>query len=239
MATKKAKKKRDFFKNGEQLLALVAHELRNPLNTIQAGLRVLERCSSLEQVATTRDMMERQLHHAMRLVHDLLDVGLLRRGKLKLSMRPTLISEIVAQALETSRGAIKDGNHSLKVSLPQEPVSVMGDGARLAQALINLLDNASRHCPDGSYISLSARQDGQHILMAVSDSGPGLAQSHFDRVFDAFHQIEPADGRSKSGLGVGLFIVRMIVEGHGGKVRVTSGDEAPGATFTITLPAAR
>ena len=239
MVTKEAQKKKLSFKNAEQLLTLVVHELRNPLNTIQAGLRVLERCSSWEQVATTRDMMERQLHHALRLVHDLLDVGQLRQGKFKLSMKPTLISEIVAQSLETSRGAINDGKHSLKVSLPREPLSIMGDGPRLAQALINLLDNAAHYCPEGSHIDLSARRDGQHIVISVSDSGPGIREAQLERVFDAFHRAEAAEGRTKSGLGVGLFIVRMIVEGHGGHVRVTSGQESSGATFHITLPAAR
>ena len=230
-ALKEADRRKDEF------LATLAHELRNPLAPICNALGILEKTK--ENVATfcqVRDMMDRQMKHMVRLVDDLLDVSRISRGKIELQKERLDLATVVHSALETSRLRIEEGHHELAVVLPEEPVVVEGDLIRLAQALSNLLHNAAKYTPQGGRITLSVELEDMQGVIRVRDNGVGIPQKMLPDIFEMFVQGERSLDRSQGGLGIGLTLVRSLVEMHGGTVEAHSEGLGHGAEFVVRLP---
>jgi PAS domain S-box-containing protein len=222
----------------DEFLATLAHELRNPLAPIQNGLHVL-RLRHGADVAEPVGMMERQLRHLVHLVDDLLDVSRVTSGKITLRPERLDLRDVVASALETSRPLADAARHRVEVRLPDEPLPVDGDKTRLAQVLTNVLTNACKYTPEGGRIEVSAEADGESVAVRVADTGVGIPRDMLPKVFDVFTQVGRSIDRSQGGLGLGLALVRKLVEMHGGSVRADSPGPGQGSTFVVRLPLAR
>jgi PAS domain S-box-containing protein len=225
----------------DEFLAILSHELRNPLAPIRNALHVLRRreAAGLDLGKDSRpliDILERQTEHLIRLVDDLLEVSRITAGKIEL--RKTLIdlSEVVRQALQTSAPAIEAARHELRVSLEEKPMVVEGDSVRLVQALANLLINAAKYTPPGGHIEITGRRLGEECEISVRDNGIGIAPEMLARVFDLFTQSPEAKLRMQGGVGVGLALVRRLVEMHGGWIEGRSEGHGRGAEFVMRLP---
>lgn len=224
----------------DEFLATLAHELRNPLAPIRTGLQLLGAGPPADaaQYRAVTHMMERQMNQLRRLIDDLLEVSRISTGKLTLQREPLDLREVVSMALEACQPLIDRGGHRMSVTVPDEPLWVDGDPARLSQALSNLLNNACKYTPDGGSIWLTLdRADGQAVLR-VRDSGVGLPEDMIARVFDMFAQVNRSLERAQGGLGIGLALVRSLVTMHGGRVVAESPGPGQGSSFTIELPLA-
>jgi signal transduction histidine kinase/DNA-binding response OmpR family regulator len=221
-----------------EFLSMLAHELRNPLAPISNAVQVL-RMRGLDQpeLHWARDIIERQVKHMTRLVDDLLDISRITRGKIRLQREPVEIGAVVALAVEASRPAIEARHHHFDLALPHQSLWVDGDAARLAQVLTNLLNNAAKYTEEGGTISLSASQQGAEIVVRIRDTGIGIPADMLGAVFDLFTQVDRALDRSQGGLGIGLTLVRRLVEMHGGSVEAHSGGGGRGSEFVVRLPA--
>jgi PAS domain S-box-containing protein len=221
----------------DDFLALLAHELRNPLAPLRNGLQVMRLASGdAAMVARMRDVMERQLTHLVRLVDDLLDVSRISRNKMELRRSRVLLADVVNSAVETAQPALAAAGHELTVSLPPEPVHLDADLTRLAQVIGNLLNNSAKYTGRGGHVSLTARREGDQIAVAVQDDGVGIPAYALPNVFDMFSQVDRSIERSTGGLGIGLALVKGLVEMHGGTVEAESPGEGKGSTFTLRLP---
>jgi PAS domain S-box-containing protein len=221
----------------DEFIATLAHELRNPLAPLRNGLEILRRTQDLPpQVVRTRDMMERQLRHMVRLVDDLLDVSRISRGKLELRRQPVPVQQAVEEALETSRPALEAAGHQVCLDLAESPVAVFGDGMRLAQVFGNLLHNAAKYTPPGGHVSVTLRTEGQEALVEVTDNGLGIRGEMLPHVFDLFAQSDDATRNGQGGLGIGLWLVRRLVELHGGRIEARSEGLGHGSCFAVRLP---
>lgn len=221
----------------DEFLAMLAHELRNPLTPISNAAHVLGRLETQEpRVAWAQQIITEQVNHLSRLVDDLLDVSRIVRGKTTLSMEPVELAGFVGQALEMARPQIDAMRHRVEVQLPGEPVHVRGDPVRLAQVLLNLLDNAAKYTPEGGSIRVDARVAGPVVEIRVRDSGIGIPADLLPRMFDLFQQGERTLDRGQGGLGIGLTLVKRLVEMHGGVLEAESAGSGLGSTFTICLP---
>jgi PAS domain S-box-containing protein len=221
----------------DEFLALLAHELRNPLAPLRNGLQVLRLAGGdAEEAGRAREMMDRQLSHMVRLIDDLLDVSRINRNKMELRRSRVLLADVVGAAVETARPLIDAGGHELTVSLPQRPVYLDADLTRLAQVFSNLLTNSAKYTPPGGRIWLSAERRGGGVAVLVRDTGIGIPAEALLRIFDMFSQVDRSIERSTGGLGIGLALVKGLVEMHGGTVAAESGGEGQGSTFTVTLP---
>ncbi len=223
----------------DQFLALLGHELRNPLAPIMAGLELLRQkfakpgaCID-DGLIRTRDIIERQSHHLARLVDDLLDISRISSGKIELRKAPVTMQEIVESAVTTSQPILDERHHQLQVDLASEPLHVTGDTVRLVQVVANLLNNAARYTPDEGNIAISCRRQNDQVELRVRDNGRGISPEFLSRVFDAFSQEEARPG---SGLGLGLSVVRQLVVMHDGTVSVQSDGPGLGSEFTVRLP---
>jgi PAS domain S-box-containing protein len=222
----------------DEFLATLAHELRNPLAPLRNSLLVMRTATgNAELVEHARDVMERQVAQLRRLVDDLLDVSRISTGKMELRKSRVVLTAVVHSALEATREAI-EADHTLVVSLPPREIVLEADAARLAQVITNLLDNAAKFTPAGGTISLGAQQRGGEILITVADTGIGIAGSSLQTIFDVFVQGDNSFERRHSGLGIGLSLVKRLVEMHGGSVSADSGGPGLGSTFTLRLPLA-
>jgi PAS domain S-box-containing protein len=222
-----------------EFLAMLGHELRNPLAPIRNALGVLEvRPDADERARTARDIIDRQVEHLTRLVDDLLDVGRITSGKISLRRERVELAAVATRAVEGSRPLLDERRHALEVSLPDEPVVVEGDETRLAQVVLNLLNNAAKYTPPGGHIRLRARVEEGRAVMRVRDDGMGIPADLLPRVFDLFAQGERTLERSEGGLGVGLTLVRRLVEMHGGSVEARSDGPGRGSEFVVRLPLA-
>jgi signal transduction histidine kinase/CheY-like chemotaxis protein len=220
-------------------LAVLAHELRNPLAPILHAVEVLRLAGPTNPaLAQARDVVERQVRLMTRLVDDLLDVTRIAQGKLQL--RPTRfdLAEAVAQAVQTTAPLFEAQQHRLSVHLPTEPLSLEGDQARIVQVLVNLLSNAAKYTDRGGEVRLTAGREDGDVVLRVRDNGAGIEPEMLPRVFDLFTQIDRLLDRSQGGLGIGLTLVRRLVELHGGRVAARSEGPGKGSEFTVTLPAA-
>jgi PAS domain S-box-containing protein len=222
----------------DEFLATLAHELRNPLAPIRSGLQVL-RVSPPggEPAAQTMAMMERQVHHLVRLLDDLMEVSRITQGRVALRKQDFDLAEAVRTAVEASRPLVAAAAHRLELELPEEPLRVHADPVRVAQVLSNLLNNAAKYTPDGGRISLSVRRDGAAAQIRVRDSGIGIAPEMLPRLFEKFAQLPGAAKHSHGGLGIGLSLARTLVELHGGTIQAMSTGEGKGAEFVVSLPA--
>jgi signal transduction histidine kinase len=217
-----------------EFLATLAHELRNPLAPIRSCVGILQR--GVSDPAPVLEVMERQVHHMVRLVDDLLELSRITRGKVELRQEDVELSALFAAARDTSRPLIDAGSHSLEVRLPAEPLWVHADPVRIAQVLSNLLNNAARYTDAGGRIVLEGRAEGGDALIAVTDNGVGLTPGAIEGVFDMFSQADGRDSRAQHGLGIGLALVRNLVEMHGGSVDAHSEGPGKGSRFEVRLP---
>ena len=221
----------------DDFIALLAHELRNPLAPIRTGLQILRLAGKdPSAVDRTRDMMDRQLTHMVRLIDDLLDVSRIGRNKMELRKERILLSDVVNAAVETARPLVDAEGHELTVSLPARPIYLDADLTRLAQVLSNLLSNSSKYTSRGGHLALSARKRGDQVVISVKDDGIGIPAESLERIFDMFSQVERTMERHAGGLGIGLALVKGLVEMHGGTVTAESPGREQGSTFTISLP---
>jgi signal transduction histidine kinase len=229
---------RDADRRKDEFLAMLAHELRNPLAPISAGAQLLQSGHANETaVKRTAGIIVRQVHHMTRLVDDLLDVSRVTRGLITLTRTPLDVKKIVADAVEQVEPLIRSRQHHFDVVLPSYPLAVNGDHKRLVQVLANVLNNATKYTPAGGAIKLAAHADGGNVKLVVSDNGIGMSPELRSHVFELFAQADRNSDRSQGGLGLGLALVKSLVELHGGCVAVDSDGDQQGTTFTITLPA--
>jgi PAS domain S-box-containing protein len=228
---------READRHKDEFLALLAHELRNPLAPLRAGLQIMRMAADdAALVARTRDMMDRQLSHMVRLIDDLLDISRISRNKMELRRSRVLLADVVSSAVETARPVLEAAGHELAVSLPAEPVHLDADLTRLAQVFGNLLHNSSKYTERGGHIWLTATVDGELLVVAVRDDGIGIPAAAFPSIFDMFSQVDRSTERSRGGLGIGLALVKGLVEMHGGSVEAASPGPGRGSTFTVRLP---
>ncbi len=221
-----------------EFLSMLAHELRNPLAPIRNAVEVMKlKSDAPPQYVWGRDVIDRQIRQLTRLVDDLLDVSRITRGKIDLRVEPLDLCAVTHQAVEASRPFIESKQHALHVTVPPDGLKVRGDPARLAQVLTNLLINAAKYTEEGGQIWLTARRDGAEAVVAIKDTGVGIPPEMLAAVFDLFIQVDAAIDRSQGGLGVGLTLVKRLVELHGGKVRAASDGPGKGSEFVVCLPA--
>jgi PAS domain S-box-containing protein len=223
----------------DEFVATLAHELRNPLAPIRTGLEILRRVGELPPTAMrTRDMMERQLTHMVRLVDDLLDVSRVSRGKLELRLQPVSLDQVLNDAIESCHPSISAAGHSLQLQLPEEGLLIRGDLTRLAQVFSNLVNNASKYTPRAGRIEVRAHREREEIVVEVADNGAGIGPDMLPHVFDLFAQGHSSEHSSQSGLGIGLWLVKKLVELHHGRIEARSAGVGLGSTFTVRLPLA-
>ncbi|QDU30721.1 Autoinducer 2 sensor kinase/phosphatase LuxQ [Anatilimnocola aggregata] len=221
----------------DEFLATLAHELRNPLAPISNGLQVLKIAGSADStVIQTRTMMERQLGQMVRLVDDLLDVSRITRNKLELRKDRVELATVISSAVETSRPLIESCGHNLTVEMPSEPILLDADLVRLAQVFSNLLNNAAKYTTRGGKIQLHAERRGDEVVVTVTDNGLGIPAAMLPKVFDMFTQVDRTLERAQGGLGIGLTLVRRLVDMHGGTVTALSEGDDRGSVFTVRLP---
>ena len=222
----------------DEFLAVLAHELRNPLAPIRNAVHYLGlKASPDPALRNARDIIDRQVKHLVRLVDDLLDISRISSGKIGLRKERVSLALIVTNAVEASRPAIESENHQLTVTLPAEPVYLDADLTRLAQVLQNLLNNAAKYTAPGGKIGLHAEFDGHSVAIRVVDTGIGIPREMLPRVFDLFTQVDRSIERSSGGLGIGLTLVQRLVELHGGTVEARSEGPDKGSEFVVRLPA--
>jgi len=223
----------------DEFLATLAHELRNPLAPIRNAVRVLKGKGQPDpELAWCRDVIDRQVAHMARLLEDLLDVSRVSREKLELRRERIDLAGVIAAAVETSRPLVEEGRHDLAVDLPAEPVWLDADPVRLAQVFANLLNNAAKYTPPGGRIALAATARDGEVAVAVRDTGIGIAADVLPRLFEIFAQARPALELAQGGLGIGLALVKGLVELHGGRVAASSAGPGTGSEFVVRLPVA-
>ena len=222
-----------------EFLAILAHELRNPLAPLRNGLHLLKLRSDADPtVSQTVSMMDRQMTHLVRLVDDLLDVSRITSGKLELRPRKILLTEVLGHAVESARVLIESNRHELTVTYRAENLLVDGDPDRLTQVFSNLLLNAAKYTKAGGQISLSLDHEKDEAIITVQDNGVGIPPQALDQVFDMFTQVRSAEAQGAEGLGIGLSLVRTLVQMHSGTVCAFSEGPGQGARFTVRLPIA-
>jgi len=220
-----------------EFLATLAHELRNPLAPIRNGLELMKltggQAATIEHV---RSMMERQLTQMVRLVDDLMDVSRISRGKLELRKERVPLAAVLNSAVETSRPLIEQMGHELTVTLPKQPLIIDADTTRLAQVFLNLLNNAAKYGDRGGHIWLTVERQGSDVVVTVKDTGIGIAADQLPRIFEMFTQVDRSLEKSQGGLGIGLTLVKRLVEMHGGSVEARSEGAGKGSEFVVRLP---
>jgi PAS domain S-box-containing protein len=229
---------RDADRRKDEFLALLAHELRNPLAPIRNALHIMKQAGSDAAVVDqVREMMERQVQHMTRMVDDLLDVSRITRGKIELRKEIVDLASVVQRTVEAGRPLIDDRHQTLTVDLPSEPLRLEADPTRLEQVFANLLNNATKYTDQGGHIKLSARQEGGELVLRVRDTGAGIAPEMLAHIFEPFVQADRVLHQSQGGLGIGLTLVRRLVEMHGGTVTAHSEGPSKGSEFIVRLPA--
>lgn len=222
----------------DAFLATLAHELRNPLAPITNSLEALRTQATATEQSSSRQIIERQVGQLVHLVDDLLDVARINQGKLELRRRRVQLSEVLAAAIETSRPAISTNGHVLTVSQPADPIWLDADLTRLAQVFANLLNNSAKYTEAGGAIEVAATADDHEVTVTVRDRGMGIAPDLLPHVFDMFVQADRSLERAQGGLGIGLTLVRQLVQLHGGSVTASSDGLGKGSEFVVRLPRA-
>ena len=221
----------------DEFLATLSHELRTPLSAMRNGLQLLRLTNNdPAMLLHARSILDRQVQQMVRLVDDLLDVSRINSNRLELRKEWVELATVIKNAVETSRPAIEAAHHELTVTLPALPVLLDADPVRLAQALSNLLNNAAKYTEAGGRIALSAEQEGDRVVISVRDSGIGIPAETLPHVFRMFVQARQSMARSQGGLGIGLSVVRRLVEMHGGSVEARSDGPGKGSEFIVRLP---
>lgn len=230
-ALREADRRKDIF------LATLAHELRNPLVPIRNSLELIRLAGDTgETVRRQRERLERQVDQLVRLVEDLIDVSRVTNDKLQLALEPLTLQEVLEAAIEMSRPRIESAKVTLTTEICSESVRLIGDRVRLTQVYCNLLNNAAKFTEPGGTVWLSATPVGKYVIATVRDTGVGISAEVLPVIFQLFTQVDRSQNRSQGGLGIGLALVRCLVEMHGGHVSAHSEGMGRGATFTVTLP---
>ena len=230
---------RDADRRKDEFLATLAHELRNPLAPIRNALELIRLTGEIgDTIDRQRQRIERQVAQLQRLIEDLLDVSRIAAGKLQLRPEVLTVQDLIDVALETSGALLAKSNLTLTVEVPTEPIRIKGDRVRLAQAVTNLLHNASKFTESGGKVWVVAQQLGSRVEIVVRDNGLGIQKELLPEIFTLFTQVDRSMNRSPSGLGVGLALVRKFLAMHDGTVTAQSEGLGTGATFTISLPVA-
>jgi len=221
----------------DEFLATLAHELRNPLAPVRNALQLLRIKGPAEpELQWTRDVIDRQVQRMTRLIDDLMDVSRISRNKLELRKEVVRLAKVVQGAVETSRPLMEEMGHELHATLPPEPILLDADVARLEQVFLNLLNNAAKYTEKGGHIRLSAERQGSDVVVVVKDTGIGIPASNLRTIFEMFSQVEGALTRSQGGLGIGLCLVKRLVEMHGGTIEAHSAGPGKGSEFVVRLP---
>lgn len=219
-------------------IAMLGHELRNPVMALKAGLQLLGRQSEADRKAAIRTRMEVQAHHLARLIEDLLDVARIDYGKISLKRERITLQSVIESAVDTSRPKINAGGHDLTLDLPAQTLWLEGDFTRLSQVISNLLTNAAKYTQSEGQIRLWAGIDENRVRIDVIDNGVGVPRDMQSRIFELFTQSKGPDDRSREGLGIGLALVKQLVEMHDGLVELESSGMGQGSCFTVRLPMA-
>jgi signal transduction histidine kinase len=221
----------------DEFLAMLGHELRNPLASINNGIRLLShQTQDTPARQKTQAMIERQARRMTQLVHDILDVSRITRRRLHVQRERIDLRDVVSNAIETVESDIQQRNHRLTSTLPDTPLWLQGDPGRLEQVFVNLLANASRYTDVGGELAVEVRGRNTQAIVRIRDSGIGIAPEVLPHLFDLFRQADAAAPHSQSGLGIGLALVRDLVESHGGSVMGESAGLGRGSEFTVCLP---
>jgi signal transduction histidine kinase len=220
-----------------EFIAMLAHELRNPIMAFSGGARLLKKQRDPAQAEEIRERMERQAFHLSRLIEDLTDISRIGQGKISLRPERIDLQTIVKSALETSQSQIDSAGHNLTLDLPEHTVWLHADQTRIAQVVSNLLNNAAKYTPPGGKITVTARADVDVVTIVVSDNGIGVPADMQSRIFEIFTQVQAEDARPQAGLGIGLALVKQLVQLHGGSVTVASEGTGKGSAFAVQLPA--
>jgi signal transduction histidine kinase len=228
---------KDADRRKDEFLATLAHELRNPLAPIGNALAIIKHADNdPHALALARDSMERQFGQMVRLVDDLLDIGRITRDKLELRPQRLELQSAILQSIEISRTLVEGGQHDLRINLPSTPIWVQADPVRLAQIFSNLLNNACKFTELGGTITISAERRGPEVAVTVADTGIGIAHEQLEQVFEMFSQVDQSLERTRSGLGIGLTLVKRLVELHGGHIEARSQGLGQGSEFVVFLP---
>jgi signal transduction histidine kinase len=221
-----------------QFLTMLAHELRTPLGTLHMSLDLLKRNPDIrpEELAQRRDVMARQTNQMMQLVEDMIDVSRVSQGKVEFTKVPIEINELLAQAVEMTGASVASREHQLTVNAYKEDIWIEGDVMRLKQALGNLIQNAARYTPMRGRIVVSIDRDDADVHIEITDNGIGISAEMLSQIFEMFVQGETTAVTSPGGLGIGLSLVRRLVEAHGGKVKALSEGIGKGCQFLVSLP---
>jgi signal transduction histidine kinase len=221
-----------------EFLAMLAHELRNPLAPIRNASELLSRTvpAAEPHAHAAIDIVKRQVAHLTRLVDDLLDVSRITQGRIELRRQPLALADVISQALETVEPLFREKRHRVSTTLSFEPLPVYGDPARLVQCIANILTNAAKYTDPSGEIHVESHADGTYAVLTVRDDGAGIPQDLLPRVFDLFVQSQRTLDRAQGGLGIGLSVVRRLIEMHGGTVSASSAGLGRGSTFEIRLP---
>ncbi len=221
----------------DEFLAVLAHELRNPLAPIRNSVHIL-RLAVREDPAVDKvgEMMERQVNHMVRLVDDLMEISRISRGKIELRREPVDVAAVIFAAVETSRPLIESAAHHLSLSMPREAVAVDGDPMRLTQVVSNLLNNAAKYTELGGEISVTVTREDSCVAISVRDTGMGIPADKLPLVFDLFMQVDRRTHRVQGGLGIGLTLVKSLVEMHNGTIEARSDGPGQGSEFIVRLP---
>ncbi|OWK43517.1 hybrid sensor histidine kinase/response regulator [Fimbriiglobus ruber] len=229
---------RDADRRKDEFLATLAHELRNPLAPIRNALEIMRLAAgNLSGIEQSRQIIDRQVRQMVRLIDDLLDVSRITRGKVQLNLEPVPVPSILDAALETSRPQLEKAGLKIVSPQPAKTVWVKGDRVRLAQVFSNLLNNAAKYTEPGGTVTVEHFQEGDWAVIVVRDTGVGIPPDALPHVFDLFTQVDRTLNRAGGGLGIGLAIVRRLVEMHQGQVSVTSPGVGHGTEFTVRMPA--
>ena len=220
-----------------EFLAMLGHELRNPLAPIRNAVKIMkQRGSEDHALCWARDVIDHQTRQMAQLVDDLLEISRVTRGKVRLHKEVVSIATIIAYAVETSRPIIDAHRHRFSIALPPETILVQADAVRMAQVLSNLLNNAAKYTEAGGHIRLAVKVEDEQVVFRVRDNGIGIPSEMLSSVFDLFTQVDHSLDRSSGGLGLGLTVVRSLVDMHGGSVQATSEGLGKGSEFVVHLP---
>jgi CheY-like chemotaxis protein/two-component sensor histidine kinase len=236
-ATAQAEALADLHRRKDEFLAMISHELRNPLAAITNAVQLLDLQKDAPPVQEkARTIIRRQAGNLVVLVNDLLEVSRILTGRIQLHQEDLDARGIVQRAVETARPLIEQSKHELTLSIPTEPAWLHADALRLEEVIVNLLNNAAKYTPEGGHIWLSLQQEGNQMVVRIRDSGIGIAPDSLPHIFELFTQAPRSLDRSQGGLGIGLAVVRKLVEMHGGTVEAQSGGLGKGSEFTVRLP---
>jgi PAS domain S-box-containing protein len=223
----------------DEFLATLAHELRNPLAPIRSGLEVIRHVrGDNAKFDETLDIIERQTNQIVHLVDDLLDISRITQGKIKLRLERIELKTAIEMALETSQGLIDNAENELLVTLPYKPIYIDADLTRAAQIFLNILNNAAKYSDAGGTIALTAKKEDANAVISIKDSGLGIEPEMLSKIFEMFGQIETPEKQVHGGLGIGLSVVKKLVEMHGGSIQAFSEGRGRGSEFVVRLPLA-